>query len=379
MKIAISGGHFTPALAVIEALQKKDPDLSVLFLGRKSTFGNDQSLSLEYKSLADKKNIIFVNINSGRFQRFLTWQNLLTPLAVILGFIQAFYYLVKFKADLILSFGGYLSVPMVLAGWINRIPIISHEQGFSPGLATKINAVFSSKICVSWNESLKYFPAEKTVLTGNPICENTVKTNKFRTPFPWQRIKLPVIFITGGNQGSHTINLVARELLEFLLPRFIVIHQCGGHLGNSDEIQLKTYAKTLAQTSQRNYFAVSHISSADMGSIYDRSALVIGRSGINTISELIYFQKKAILIPLPFAQGKEQEINARFLESLGLGVVIKQEDLTAAKLKETIEFILRNDEKTDQTKISSISLFLKNAAGKIGEEVYKLYGQESNH
>ncbi|MBI3385368.1 UDP-N-acetylglucosamine--N-acetylmuramyl-(pentapeptide) pyrophosphoryl-undecaprenol N-acetylglucosamine transferase, partial [Candidatus Gottesmanbacteria bacterium] len=345
----------------------------------KNTFGDDHSLSLEYKSLAAKKNIIFVNIISGRIQRFLTLQNLLAPFALVVGFLQAVYYLVKYQPDLILSFGGYLSVPMVLAGWFLRIPVISHEQGFAPGMATKINAIFSTRICVSWEESLKNFPSGKTVLTGNPLGEGIRKTYQEKSPFPFPNFKLPVIFITGGNQGSHDINMIIKELLPSLLPWFIVIHQCGGHLGYHDENDLKNYVKTMPESLQKNYFVISHIANEDMGIIYNRSALVIGRSGINTISELIYWQKKAILIPLPFSQGKEQEKNARYLENLGLGVVINQNELTPDKLKTTIRLMLTRENKTDQAKITAVSSLFKNAAEKIAAEAFQIYDQKGSH
>jgi len=151
-KIVVTGGHLTPALAVIEKLRQDG--WQIVFFGRKHALEGDPAVSVEYKILKEQ-GIPFVNLTSGRLQRSLTRYTISSLLKIPLGLIQSFYYLLKFKPNVILSFGGYLALPVALAGWILRIPIVTHEQSVIPGLATRIITHFAKKICVSWPQTME--------------------------------------------------------------------------------------------------------------------------------------------------------------------------------------------------------------------------------
>jgi len=147
-RIIITGGHLTPAIAVIKKLQEED-SWQILFIGRKYTMEGDKAASIE-SQIIPKLGVKFVSIDAGRIQRRLTRYFFPALFKVPLGFFQSFNYVKKFHPDVILSFGGYLAVPVVWAAWLLGIPIVTHEQGVILGLATRFIAPFAKKIAVSW-------------------------------------------------------------------------------------------------------------------------------------------------------------------------------------------------------------------------------------
>ncbi len=159
-KIVICGGHLSPALALIGQLQK-EKDLEIIFFGRKFATEGSANTSAEFKEI-NSQNLKFVNITAGRLSRKLTIPALISYLKIPLGFIQSFFNLLILRPKLIVSFGGYISPPVVFCGWLLGIDSICHEQPVVPGLANKINSLFVRKIFVSWPDTAKYFPENKT-------------------------------------------------------------------------------------------------------------------------------------------------------------------------------------------------------------------------
>src|SRR5581483_2708185 len=133
----------------------------------------------------------------------------------------------------VIGFGGYLQIPVCLAAFLRHIPVIIHEQTLKAGLANKIVAKFASKICISWEESLPYFPRTKTILTGNPLRQEfftSLRHQKEKPEYPLageSHKSLPTLYITGGSAGAHAINLLVEETLEKLLEKFLITHQTG--------------------------------------------------------------------------------------------------------------------------------------------------------
>jgi UDP-N-acetylglucosamine--N-acetylmuramyl-(pentapeptide) pyrophosphoryl-undecaprenol N-acetylglucosamine transferase len=247
----------------------------------------------------------------------------------------------------VLSFGGYTSVPIVFAAALLRIPIVIHEQTLHAGLANTIASYFAKAICISWEASAKYFPKKKVVLTGNPIRFDLMMEKDFfkQEPIYEKDIHLPVIYVTGGSLGSHPINLLLRDSIEKLLKKYVVIHQTGAAEEFKDFEMLEGIRKTFPENLQRRYILTKFVSPQMLGSIYQKSDLVIGRSGINTVSELLYFGKPTLFIPLPFAQKNEQMVNALFFKKQGLGEVFEQKNLTGEKLYEYIVSMMTHRER----------------------------------
>lgn len=351
MKIVVIGGHLTPALSVIEELKGHE----ILFVGRRYALEGDKALSLEYRIMLDR-NIKFKNLITGRLQRKFTIHTIPSLLKLPVGFFQSLFILRNFKPDRVLGFGGYVQIPVVLAAFILRIPIVLHEQTLGAGLANKICSKLSKKVCVSWNSSFRYFPKNKTVLTGNPIrkeildVSSSVKTEG-----------KPVLYITGGSLGSHIINSLVEKSLNELLENFRVIHQTGNAKEFGDFERLSELRKGLDNKS--DYFVKKFLSSEETAQVLASANLVVSRAGINTITELIYLNKPCFLIPLSI--GQEQKENAYFVKELGLCEIANQDDLTPTVFTGIVESMFKN---LSNYKISK-NILIKDSQRKIAEVV----------
>lgn len=330
--VAGGGGHFAPALAVIEKLPK---DWDLLVVGRKYVFEGDQSLSLEYQT-AKKLGIPFKPLTTGRLQRKFTRYTINSLLKIPIGLSQATRIISKFKPDVVLSFGGYVSVPITLASSILRIPLVIHEQTLDAGISNKLVAKFAKKICISWEESGKFFPVGKTVLTGNPLRKEfemgDLRTEAFKNTISFGRKGEPTIYITGGSSGSHAINVLIEGCIEKLLRKYNIIHQVGDSTQFKDFERLSRLRNNLQPELKSGYKLVKFIEPSKVADFLNTADLVISRSGMNTITELIYFGKPSVLIPLPYGQHQEQLKNALFMKKLGLAEIAEQSELSPEKL-----------------------------------------------
>lgn len=331
--VAGGGGHFAPALAVIESLPK---DVEVLVIGRKYTFEGDTTESLESQT-AKKLGIPFVPLTTGRLQRKLTRHSLVSLARVPVGYFQALNVLKDFKPDVVLSFGGYVSLPVAFAAKTQGVPIIVHEQILGAGLANKIVAKFADKVCVSWQESAKLFPREKVVVTGNPMRQ--VQSSHFKIQSAEE--KLPIIYVTGGSGGAHAINVLIEDCLEKLLEKYIVVHQTGDAAEFGDFDRLEKKKESLAADLKKRYVVTKFVDPGQVWSIMDQADLVISRSGINTVTELLSLGKPCLLIPLPYGQHNEQLTNAMFVKQIGIGEVAEQKSLTGEKLFDSLTNMMK--------------------------------------
>lgn len=362
MKVVLIGGHLSPALAVLQALSR---NTEILFMGRKYALEGDKALSLEYKTIASL-HIPFVVVNTGRLQRKLTRHTFPSLFRLPFGIAKSFFTLITFRPNVVVGFGGYVSLPVIFSAYILRIPIIIHEQTLEAGFANRIASFFAKKICISWESSRKYFPREKIVLTGNPIRNfqlsrlDSAKRATFNSQLPNK--ELPVIYITGGSSGSHSINLLIEGIIRELLERYVVIHQTGDAQEFHDFDRLNKLRADLPAKQQGHYILKKFVDPKEIGNLLSKVSLVISRSGMNIITELLYFEKPALLIPLPFSQNNEQLKNAKFLENIGLGKVLQQNILSSRKLFQAIDLMIRN---IDNYKIND-------------QELKKLYGKNDH-
>jgi len=334
MKIVIIGGHLSPALAVLEKLKNE----KVYFLGRKYVFEGDKTLSLEYQEIRKLK-IPFFPITSSRLQRAFTRHTVSSISKFPIGLSQSIKILNKIKPDVVLGFGGYVSLPVIISAFILKIPIVIHEQTLEAGFANKLASKFAKKICISWESSSKFFPKQKIVLTGNPLRKEILKSfNKTK-----DNTAKKTIYITGGSSGSHFINVLIENTLDKLLKDYFIIHQAGDSK-YQDYQRLNEKKKKLNKNLSKNYLLVKHFSAKETVKVINNSDLVIGRAGINTITELIYLEKPALLIPLPLTQKNEQLNNSKFLRTLGLGDFILQKNVNEYNFYSKVLFMLKNIE-----------------------------------
>lgn len=375
-KILITGGHLTPALITSDELRKNGFN-NLLWIGRKHTQTGDTSESPEYQEV-NKREISFVNFNTGKLWRKwnkYTYQYALKDLMLIpWGFFNAFLIIFRSKPDLVISFGGYVALPIALAAKLFRVKIITHEQVLNPGLASRIISKLANKILISWNKSRDYFPKERTVLTGNPSYIVYYKNNTDTVDF---KDKLPLITVFCGNQGAHIINTAMFAILEDLLKSNNIIHQTGRSEVTGDKYKASEIRSELDDQLKNRYQFHTYISE-NTYEILDKSDLVIARGGANTMTDLIYLRKKSIIIPIPWSSGQEQLKNAQYLEELGLSTIIEyKNDINPEELKKEIEKRLGEDIKANKQELNMLKKLIEEAPQKILNEITKILKDEN--
>lgn len=326
-KLVMTGGHAaTTAAGVVEEIISERRDWELFWIGSKKAIEGKDVLTLEYE-LLPKLGVKFLPINTGRLQRKFTWYTIPSLLKVPIGFFQALGYLLKIKPHLILSFGGYASTPVVISAKILRIPIIIHEQTAAAGRASIFTAKLADKIAVSRLESIRYFPKEKCVLTGNPVLSEITKVNfKSSVGSP------PVVFITGGSRGSQSINDVVGIALPKLLSLYKIIHQTG----SLDYKRFSEIKNQIPLSLSRNYEVFARVTPWQIAKIYDKADIIVSRAGANTVSEIMVIKRPGVLIPLPISYLDEQTKNAEIAEGWGIAKIISQKELTPELLQKVI-------------------------------------------
>lgn len=314
MKIIITGGHLSPALALIDKLKEKK-QIQIVYIGKKYNLDSEKSLSLEYQEIK-KRNLTFYHLTTARLTRFFSVNNIINLIKLPIGLIQGFYILKKEQPDLIFLFGGYISFPIAICGYLLNIPIYIHEQTINPGLANRIASFFAKKVFISFPQTATLFPRKKVILTGNLIRKEVLTVIK--KPFIIKKTK-PVIYVTGGSLGSHSINILIEKILPQLLKKYIIIHQIGNVKQYNDYDRLKKFKCD-------SYYPVKHFFLEEIGYIYQMADLVIGRAGANTFFELLVLKKPAILIPLLWSAGQEQQKHAQLFKEWNLGEIFNQND-----------------------------------------------------
>lgn len=337
-KIVITGGHHTTALSLVNKIQKELPDTKIYWFGHKTTIKGDKNISLEYKDITNL-NIPFYELKAGKFYKTKDIKRLLK---IPVGFFHAFYLLYKIKPDVIMSFGGYLAAPTVIAGWMLRIPSYTHEQTVVVGYSNKLISKFVKKIFISWPQSIKYFDKSKVILCGTPLRPEIYVKDKIKFNL---NLNLPTIYVTGGKTGSHIINDAISQILPQLLAKYNVIHQCGDTSIYNDFSVLKNLYSTISAQSKGKYVLKKFVLNNEIGSVFEVSNLCITRSGANTTAELLALNKPALMIPISWVSHNEQFENAQIVKKAGLGEILQESELTPEYLLYQINKMLDNIEK----------------------------------
>jgi len=326
-RIVITGGHLTPALALMNQIRKDRSSWKIFYIGRKCPFEGSKKLSFEYSELTEKKWVNFIPLTTGRLRRQFHFLTLTALLKIPLGIASYLFWLIKIRPKGVVSFGGYLSTPVVISAWFLGIPSLTHEQTLSAGLANKINSLFVKKVAVSFPEVVKQFPAKKTILTGNPINKKLLPPPKMSPLKTFiSSASKPILLVTGGKTGSEIINLNLKKSLEKLKKHFSIIHQTG-----SDKKFLSPYTGTA------EYLTINFIKSEYFDWLVSKSQLMVSRSGANLTLRLAVLKKRAVLIPIPGSSGDEQNKNALFLKKLGLAILLPQSKLSPTSLVKAIK------------------------------------------
>ncbi len=306
-----SAGHVNPNIALIEVLRARGMDIN--YLGSKD--------GVE-RAMISALNIPYYAVRSGKLRRYFSWKNFTDPLNVLLGIGQAYRLIKRLKPQVVFSKGGFVALPVVVAAWLNRVPVIAHESDLTPGLANRLSLPFINRLCVTFPYTrVGKRHQHKVIVTGTPIrsalLQGSVERGLALCGFS---ATIDCLLVMGGSLGARRVNECVREALSALTARYQVIHLCGK--GNID-------TTLLTMTRYRQFEYVE----AELADLLAATHVVISRAGANALLEILACGKPHVLIPLPRAVSRgDQELNARYFAQLGISEVVEQPDLTVDTL-----------------------------------------------
>jgi len=254
----------------------------------------------------------FKSIFTGKFRRYFSFRNFIDPIFIIIGFFQSIWIIISFWPDVVFAKGGFVCLPVAIAAFIFRRPIILHESDRIMGLSNRIVAKLATKVCVAFPDVIKN--SEKVILTGNPvrlsIQHGDAKKGYEITGFNPHR---PVVLIWGGSQGSQEINQILENSFNILKNTFQFVHVTG-------------YGKRSSITNPSYYIQFEYLGD-ELKHIYAITDIVVGRSGANSLYELALMQKPNILIPLKTSAHNHQQLNAEYFEQMGASIILRDNSL----------------------------------------------------
>lgn len=317
MKILLTGGgtggHLIPLISVVNAFKRHSPTVKFLFVGPVSDF----NVSLQ------SAGVEVVEISSGKLRRYWSGENFRDIGRFFRGIWQAYFQVRKFKPDLIFSKGGFGSVPVVIAGKLQMVPIVMHESDVVPGLANRFTALLAKKVFVAFAGSEAYFNPSKTAVVGNPIrtdLSSGVPSRGWKmTGFSTD---LPVLLIFGGSQGSEFINNLVIENLSHILLNFQVVHLCG----KRNFMEKQQIVSQMQLPHLYRYKLYSYLDQ-ELKDIYAIADMVVGRAGASSLSEVVSCKKPSLIIPLANSANNHQFFNAKYFADQGLVMLAEEREL----------------------------------------------------
>lgn len=347
-----TGGHLFPGIAAAQAAKRLDPDVRVLFVGTDKPFERDaaQRAGFQHRSIAVEG-----------LKRRSVWNKLVALVKLLGAVVTSLGIIWKFSPDLILGVGGYASAPCLLAGFLMGKRLAIQEQNVAPGITNRILGRLAGRVYASFEESRRFFPGSKILVTGNPVRlsfmdrDETAGKRPSGSPF--------TVLITGGSQGAHGMNVAVAEALKteaLRLSGVFLIHQTGEADISMMEEAYRTWGGRYVV---RPFFH-------DMDRRYDEADLVVCRAGATTVAELTALGKPAVFVPFPFAADNHQEKNARALEASGAARVIVQKELSGKVFADVVTELKGNPAALEKMAEASKRLGKPNAALDIAKDMY---------
>ncbi|MET4081400.1 UDP-N-acetylglucosamine--N-acetylmuramyl-(pentapeptide) pyrophosphoryl-undecaprenol N-acetylglucosamine transferase [Pedobacter sp. UYP30] len=358
-KIIISGGgtggHIFPAIAIANALKQLMPRCDILFVGANGRMEMEKVPAAGYK---------IVGLNIRGIQRGSIFKNLGLPFRLLGSVRKAIRIIRDFKPDVVVGVGGYASGPMLYAASLKNIPYLIQEQNSYAGITNKYLGKKAQKICVAFENMERFFPAEKLLLTGNPVRKEAVdiKGKHFAGA---ELLKLDpqkkTILVIGGSLGARTLNAsVEKHLDELIAADIQVIWQTG-----------KFYFKSITEriTQHPNFRILEFLNRMDLP--YAAADLIISRAGAGTIAELCLIKKPVILVPSPNVAEDHQTKNAMALAKNNAAIVIADRSAEDTLIAEAIK-LMKNKSKCEELSANIGKMALPNADEIIANQVLKL-------
>jgi UDP-N-acetylglucosamine--N-acetylmuramyl-(pentapeptide) pyrophosphoryl-undecaprenol N-acetylglucosamine transferase len=347
-----TGGHIYPGLAVALAL-KLTSNLKIIWIGSHSPLD---------RKIVEEAGIAFFAVKSGKLRRYFSLKNLSDLFNIAAGYFEAKKILRQEKPAVLFSKGGFVSVPPCAAAWSLKIPLITHESDYSPGLATRINAFFADKICLSYEETQTFFPLQirrKTVHTGNPVRDEfRMADAKKGYAFLGVPETEKILLVLGGSQGAKEVNDLVRGALPVLTRHFTVVHQTGE---SDNEVEASE------QLRSDRYRPYAYIRS-EMPDVLACAYLVLGRAGAGTVWESAVCGKALVLIPLTGSSTRGDQVeNARYFEQRGAATVLVRPD--AKRLGTIIERLISEPHRIENMARAAAEIGRMNAVDSICEMI----------
>lgn len=360
-----TGGHIFPALSIAGKLKELNPETEILFVGA------DGRMEMEKVPAAGYK---IVGLPVAGLQRKLTLSNFALPFKVIKSVSMAKKVIREFRPDIAIGVGGYASAPLLWAASRMGIPTLIQEQNGFAGLTNKILGKKARSICVAYEGMERFFPADRIVLSGNPIRKEIVaadeKMKAEAMEFYGLNPEMRHIFIVGGSLGSATLNNAMKKWIEDGCPggeNIEVIWQCGKYYKPSIDAfmaEAKASGKDISRIQHSDF-----ISRMDLA--YAAADVVISRSGASSVSELCAAHKASIFVPSPNVTEDHQTHNAMALVRKDAGLIVKDSE-AAEKLMKTACGLIENPEKIALMEKNIAALAKTDAAQTIADEVYRI-------
>lgn len=331
-----TGGHFYPIIAIAEALsdlvREKHLIAPSLYYLAPNSF-DEQALF--------ENGITYIHIPAGKMRRYTSFKNVTDSFITFAGFFSALITLFRLYPDVVMSKGGYGSVPTVLAARLLRIPIIIHESDAKPGRANLLAAKFAKKIAISFEGAAAFFPESvqgKIARTGIPIRKALMRIeSEGAQQYLGLEKDLPTVLILGGSQGAMRINENVLSTLPRLVSFANIIHQTGQeHFKNVQAVSRVVLENNPNAT---RYHPINYLSEISLQRAAGIATIVVSRAGANSIAEIGLWKKPAILIPIPETISHDQRSNAYAYAKTGAAVVLDEENLSPHILASEIERI----------------------------------------
>jgi len=326
MKIVLSGGGtlgpVIPLLAVAQIYKDKYPDTEFIWVGTKN--GPE-------KDFVQKQSIRFVALSSGKWRRYFSLLNIFDLFRIIAGFFQAIVFLIKEKPSLLISTGGFVSVPLHWAGALLGVPQWIHQQDWRVGMSNKLMAPFVDIISVVLEKNVSKFNSKKTVWLGNPVRQEILVGDKARAKKRFGLTsELPVVLAMGGGTGSFRVNQLIIEAIQHLNGVCEIIHLTG-----------KERPQEMADHAVKffNYYHPYQFFIDEMADAYAVADIVISRGGFGSISEIAALGKPAILIPKPGHQFD----NVKFIAQAQAAILVDERTADGNYLAQIIKQLLADE------------------------------------
>lgn len=356
-----TGGHIFPAVSIANELRRQDPNCEILFVGAEGRMEMERVPAAGYNIVGlkveglDRKNI-FRNVK-------VVW-NLLRSMAKVRGIIK------EFKPDVAVGVGGYASGAALKVAQQMGIPVVLQEQNSFAGVTNKMLAKGAEKICVAYTGMERFFPAEKIILTGNPVRQNLLVKIDKQEAYEYFGLNpdKPTLMVMGGSLGARTINQAMIAGLERLKASGIqVIWQTG-------KLYYEMIKSDLSDRSDLSDIKILDFLSR-MDYAYAVADLVVSRAGASSISELSLLGKPSILVPSPNVAEDHQTHNARALSDKGAAILVR--DIEAVDtMVDTALATIASKEKLQSLSDNVLKLAYPNSAEKIVNEILKLGNKE---